>query len=93
MYNTMDCYNKSSNENKCPHKTSSQKPSPLGLSKNKNQLLKVQLMKILEEDSDDLDSPPKDVKINSASIEKISNPVLPSGKGKRMPKLDFPLGL
>ena len=50
-------------------------------------------MKILEEDSDNLDFPSKDVKINSALIEKISNPVLPSGKGKGMPKLDFPLGL
>ena len=93
MYNTIDYYDKSGNENKCPYKTSSQKLSPLGLSKNKNQLLKVQLMKILEEDSDNLDFPSKDVKINSALIEKISNPVLPSGKGKGMPKLDFPLEL
>jgi len=48
---------------------------------------------MLEKDSDNPDSPPKDIKINSASIEEISDPVLPSGKGKGMPKLDFPLGL
>jgi len=35
----------------------------------------------------------KDVKINSISIEKIPDPILPSRKGKRTPKLDFPLGL
>ena len=36
IHNTVDCYDKPSNKNKCPSKTSSQKPSPLGLSKNKN---------------------------------------------------------
>jgi len=36
-HNTVDCYDKSRNENKCPQKSSSQKPSPLGPSKNKNQ--------------------------------------------------------
>ena len=50
-------------------------------------------MKILEKDSDNLDSPPEDVKINSMSIEEIPDPVLPSGKGKGTPKLDFSLGL
>ena len=50
-------------------------------------------MKILKEDSDNPNFPPKDVKINSASIEEIPDPILPSGKGKRTPKLDFPLGL
>ena len=50
-------------------------------------------MKMLEKDSDNLDSPPEDVKINSMSIEEISDSVLPSGKRKRTPKLDFPLGL
>jgi len=50
-------------------------------------------MKMLEEDSDNPDSSPEDIKINSMSIEKIPNPVPPSGKKKRMPKLDFPLGL
>jgi len=50
-------------------------------------------MKMLEKDSDDPDSPSENVKINSASIEEIPDPVLPSGKGKRIPKLDFPLGL
>jgi len=50
-------------------------------------------MKMLEKDSDDPDSPPEDVKINSTSIEEISDPISPSGKGKRMSKLDFPLGL
>ena len=48
---------------------------------------------MLEKNSDDLDSSPEDIKINSMSIEKIPNPVPPSGKKKRMPKLDFPLGL
>jgi len=50
-------------------------------------------MKMLEKDSDDPDSPSENVKINSASIEEIPDPILPSGKGKRTPKLDFPLGL
>ena len=50
-------------------------------------------MKMLEEDSNDPDSSPENVKINSASIEEISDPVPPSGKGKGTPKLDFPLGL
>jgi len=48
---------------------------------------------MLEKDSNNLDSPPEDVKINSISIEKIPDPVPPSGKRKRMSKLDFPLGL
>jgi len=50
-------------------------------------------MKMLEEDSNDPDFSSEDVKINSASIKEISDPVLLSGKGKRTPKLDFPLGL
>jgi len=50
-------------------------------------------MKILEEDSNNPDSSSEDVKINSASIEEIPDPVPPSGKGKGTPKLDFPLGL
>ena len=50
-------------------------------------------MKMLEEDSDDPNSSPKDVKINSMSIEEISDPVPQSEKGKRISKLDFPLGL
>jgi len=50
-------------------------------------------MKLLEEESDDPESPPEDVNINSTSIEEILNPVSPSGKGKRTSKLDFPLGL
>jgi len=90
MHNTVDCYDKPGNEDKCPYKTSSQKPSPLGPSKNKNQSFRVQLMKMLEENSDDPDSPPEDVKINSASIEEISDPVPPSGKGKRTPNWIFP---
>ena len=48
---------------------------------------------MLEKDSNDPDFPPEDIKINSASIEEIPDPVPPSGKGKRTPKLDFPLGL
>jgi len=48
---------------------------------------------MLEENSDDPDFSPEDVKINSVSIKEISDPVPPSGKGKGTPKLDFPLGL
>jgi len=93
LHNTVDCYNKPGNEDKRPHKTSSQKLSPLGPSKNKNQLFRAQLMKLLKKKSDDPEFPPKDVNVNSMSIEEIPNPVPPSGKGKRTPKLDFPLGL
>ena len=50
-------------------------------------------MKMLEKDSNNLDSPPEDVKINSMSIEEIPDPVLPSGKGKGISILDFLLGL
>ena len=80
-------------KDKHPHKTSSQKSSPPGLSKNKNQLFRAQLMKILEKDSDNLDSPSEDIKINSASIEKIPDSIPSSGKEKGIPKLDFPLEL
>ena len=93
IHNTVDCYNKPGNENKHSHKTSFQKPSLLGPSKNKNQSFRVRLIKILEEDSNDPDSSPEDVKINSTSIEDISDPVPPSEKGKEMPKLDFLLEL
>jgi len=48
---------------------------------------------MLEENSDNPDSPPEDIKINSTSIEEIPDPVSPSGKGKGTPKLDFPLEL
>ena len=50
-------------------------------------------MKLLEEESDNPESPPEDVNVNSMSIEEIPDPILPSGKEKRTPKLDFPLGL
>jgi len=50
-------------------------------------------MKLLEKESDNPESSPKDININSISIEKIPNPVPSSRKGKRTPKLDFPLGL
>jgi len=50
-------------------------------------------MKMLEESSDNPDSPPENVKINNMSIEDIPDPVPPSGKKKGTPKLDFPLGL
>jgi len=93
MHNTVDCYNKPGNEDKHPYKTSSQKLSPPGPSKNKNQSFRAQLIKTLEKDSDDPDSLPEDIKINSTSIEEILDPVPPSGKGKGIPKLDFPLGL
>jgi len=92
-HNTADCYDKPGNEDKRPHKTSSQKPSPPGPNKNKNQLFRAWLMKLLEEDSNDPESPPEDVNVNSASIEEIPDPVSPSRKEKGTPKLDFPLGL
>jgi len=50
-------------------------------------------MKLLEEKSNNPESPPEDVNVNSASIEEIPDPIPSSGKGKRTPKLDFPLGL
>jgi len=50
-------------------------------------------MKLLEEESDNPESPPEDINVNSVSIEEIPNPVPPSGKGKKTLKLDFPLGL
>jgi len=93
MHNTVDYYDKPGNEVKYPHKTSSQKPSPLGPSKNKNQSFRAWLMKMLEEDNNNPDFPPEDIKINSASIEEISDSVPPSRKGKGTPKLDFPLEL
>ena len=92
-HNTVDCYTKPGNKNKHSQKFSSQKPSPLGPSKNKNQSFRAQLMKLLEEESNDPESPPKAINVNSTSIEKIPDSVSPSRKGKRTPKLDFPLGL
>jgi len=50
-------------------------------------------MKLLEEESNNLESSPEDININSMSIEEIPNSVPPSRKGKRTPKLDFLLGL
>jgi len=47
----------------------------------------------LEEDSDNPESPPENVNVNSTSIEEIPDPIPSSGKGKRTPKLDFPLEL
>jgi len=93
MHNTVDCYNKPGNEDKHPYKTSFQKPSLLGPSKNKNQSSRAQLMKILDEDNNDLDFSPEDVKINNTSIKAIPDPVPLSGKRKGTSKLDFPLGL
>jgi len=71
MHNTADYYDKPGNENKHPYKTSSQKPSLLGPSKNKNQLFRAWLMKLLEKESDDPESPPENVNVNSTSIEEI----------------------
>jgi len=93
LHNTVDCYDKPGNKDKCPPKTSSQKLSPPGPSKNKNQSFRAWLIKLLKEDSDNPESPPKDVNVNSMSIEEIPNPIPSSGKGKRTPKLDFPLEL
>ena len=50
-------------------------------------------MKILEEDNNDLDFSPEDVKTNNTSIKAIPDPVPLSGKRKGTSKLDFPLGL
>jgi len=50
-------------------------------------------MKLLEEESNDLESLPEAVNVNSISIKEISDPILPSRKGKGTPKLDFLLGL
>jgi len=47
----------------------------------------------LEEKSNDPESPPEDINVNSTSIKEIPNPVPLSRKGKRTPKLDFLLGL
>ena len=55
MHNSVNCYNKPDNEDKHTHKTS-QKLSPLGPSKNKNQSFRAQLIKLLEEESNDLES-------------------------------------
>jgi len=92
-HNTVDCYDKPGNEDKHPHKPPFQKLSPPGPSKNKNQSFRARLMKLLEEDSDDSESSPEVVKVNSTSIEEIPDPIPPSGKRKGTPKLDFPLGL
>ena len=92
-HNTVDYYDKPSNEDICPHKTSSQKLFPLGPSKNKNQSFRALLMKLLKEDNDDPKFPPEDINVNSTSIKEIPDPVPPSEKRKRTPKLDFPLGL
>ena len=93
MYNTVDCYDKPGNKDKCPHKTSFQKPSLLGPSKNKNQSFRAWLMKILEEDSNSPDFPPEDIKINSIIIEEISDSIPLREKRKGTPKLDFLLEL
>jgi len=50
-------------------------------------------MKLLEKDSDDPESPPENINVNSVSIEEIPDLVPPSGKRKTTPKLDFSLGL
>jgi len=90
LHNTADCYDKPGNEDKCPHKTSSQKPSPLGPSKNKNQSFRAWLIKLLEEESDDPESSPEGVNVNSVLIEEIPDPVPLSRKGKGLPNWIFP---
>jgi len=50
-------------------------------------------MKLLEKESNDPEFPPEDININSMLIEEIPDPVPPSEKRKRTPKLDFLLGL
>ena len=64
-----------------------------GPSKNKNQLFRAWLIKLLEEKSNNPESPSENVNVNSTLIEKIPNPVPSSEKEKRTPKLDFLLGL
>ena len=91
-HNTVDCYDKPGNEDKRPQKSSFQSTFPLG-SRNKNQSFKAQLMKLLEEESDNSDPPSEDININSTSIEKTSDLSPSKKKGKENPNLDFPLGL
>jgi len=50
-------------------------------------------MKLLEEESENLSPPSKNVNINSTFIEEISDLSLPHRKEKENPNLDFPLGL
>jgi len=50
-------------------------------------------MKLLEKESDNPESPPEAINVNSVSIEEIPDPVPLSRKGKGTPKLDFLLGL
>ena len=64
-----------------------------GPSKNKNQLFRAWLIKLLEEKSNNPESPSEDVNVNSTLIEEIPNPVPSSEKKKRTIKLDFLLGL
>ena len=71
-HNIVDCYDKSGNEDKRPQKSSFQSTFSLG-SRNKNQFFKAQLMKLLEEKSDNSDSLSEDVNINSMSIEETSD--------------------
>ena len=92
LYNIVDYYDKPGNEKKHSQKSSSQKPSLLGPSKSKNQSFRAQLMKLLKEESNDLESSPEAINVNSTSIEEIPDPIPPSRKGKGTPKLDFPLG-
>ena len=61
-----------------------------GPSKNKNQLFRAWLIKLLEEKSNNPESPSEDVNVNSTLIP---NSVPSSEKEKRTIKLDFLLGL
>ena len=92
LYNIVDCYDKPGNEDKRSQKSFSQSTFSLG-SRNKNQSFKAQLMKLLEEESDNLSPPSENVNINSTSIEETSDLSPPKRKGKENPNLDFPLGL
>ena len=88
LHNMVDCYNKPENENKRPQKSSFQNTFSLG-SRNKNQSFKVQLIKLLEKKSDNLDPLSEDVNINSTSIEEISDLSSPKKKGKENPTWIF----
>jgi len=86
---TVDCYDKPGNEDKHPHRTSSQKLSPLGPRKNKNQLFRAWLMKLLEEESDNPESPPEDVNVNS-QLRKSLILFLQVGRKRGLPNWIFP---
>jgi len=61
--------------------------------RNKNQSFKARLIKLLEEESDNLGPPSENVNINSTFIEEISDLSLSKRKEKENSNLDFSLEL